>query len=75
MVQIRDLAQQAIETGYLTLEAEEQLRQLLSTHYELEDFNAFMVLQEAAMLGKVRQESRERLKAKASSSIAVVCKA
>lgn len=63
MVRIRDLAQQALQTGYLTMAAEEQLRQLLSTRYGLEDFNAFMILQEAAMLGQVKQESRERLKA------------
>ncbi len=62
MTKIRDLAQQALQTGYLTMAAEEQLRQLLSTRYELEDFNAFMSLQQAAMLGQVKQESRERLK-------------
>lgn len=62
MNKIRDLAQQALQTGYLTMAAEEQLRQLLSTRYELEDFNAFMSLQQAAMLGQVKQESRERLK-------------
>lgn len=62
MTKIRDLAQQALQTGYLTMAAEEQLRQLLSTRYELEDFNAFMRLQQAAMLGQVKQESRERLK-------------
>lgn len=62
MTKIRDLAQQALQTGYLTMAAEEQLRQLLSTHYGLEDFNAFMSLQQAAMLGQVKQESRERLK-------------
>jgi hypothetical protein len=63
MAQIRNLAQQALKTGYLTVEAEEQLRQLLSNRYEIEDFNAFMMLQEAAMQGKVKQESRERLRA------------
>lgn len=62
MAKIRELAQQALQTGYLTMAAEEQLRQLLSTRYGLEDFNAFMILQEAAMLGQVKQESRERLK-------------
>jgi hypothetical protein len=62
MALIRDLAQQALSTGYLTMEAEEQLRRLLSTRYGLEDLNAFMVLQEAAMQGRVKQESRERLK-------------
>ncbi|WP_250124259.1 hypothetical protein [Chroococcidiopsis sp. CCMEE 29] len=62
MVEIRELAQKALNLGYLTIEAEEQLRQLLSNRYELEDFNAFMALQEAAMKGQVKQESREHLR-------------
>ncbi|MBH8555123.1 hypothetical protein I8751_22790 [Nostocaceae cyanobacterium CENA357] len=60
MTRIRDVVQQALTTGYLTVEAENQLRHLLTTPYDLEDLNAFMTLQEAAMNGKVRQESRER---------------
>ncbi|WP_293127559.1 hypothetical protein [Microcoleus sp. bin38.metabat.b11b12b14.051] len=60
MVLIRDLAQQALSLGYLTLEAENQLRRMLTTtKYELEDLNAFMTLQLAAMSGLVKQESRE----------------
>lgn len=72
MAEIRDLALQAIKTGYLTLEAEEKLRCLMSNHYEQEDFLAFMRLQEAAMQGKVRQESRERLKQR---SLAIAARA
>ncbi len=60
MIRIRDVVHSALATGYLTLEAENQLRQLLTRHYDLEDFNAFMNLQEAAMTGKVRQEAREQ---------------
>jgi beta-lactamase superfamily II metal-dependent hydrolase len=60
MARIRDLVQEALATGYLTVEAEDRLRQLLTTRYDLEDFNAFMALQEAAMTGKVKQQSRER---------------
>lgn len=60
MALIRELVQKALKTGYLTIEAEEQLRQLLTTQYDLEDLNAFMTLQEAAMAGIVKQESRER---------------
>lgn len=57
---IRDLVTTALTTGYLTVEAEEQLRQLLQkTKYGIEDVNAFMRLQQAAMAGLVRQESRE----------------
>lgn len=56
---IRDLAQQALATGYLTIAAENQLRKLLKTKYGMEDFYAFMNLQAAAMSGQVKQESRE----------------
>jgi hypothetical protein len=62
MARIRDVTQQALATGYLTIEAENQLRQLLQTHYDSEDLNAFMTLQWAAMQGTVRQESRELLR-------------
>jgi hypothetical protein len=60
MTRIRDVVQQALATGYLTVEAENQLRKLLKTRYDLEDFKAFMSLQEAAMMGEVKQQSRER---------------
>jgi hypothetical protein len=60
MTRIRDVVRQALATGYLTQEAENQLRQLLTTRYDLEDFKAFMTLQEAAMMGRVKQESREK---------------
>jgi hypothetical protein len=60
MNRIRDVVQKALATGYLTMEAENQLRKLLTTQYDLEDFNAFMTLQQAAMTGKVKQESREQ---------------
>ena len=58
---IRELVSQALNTGYLTIEAEEKLRIMLKDKYELEDFEAFINLQKAAMLGLVRQESRELL--------------
>jgi hypothetical protein len=56
---IRELVQQALTTGYLTVEAEEQLRQLLQRKYDLDDLDAFIKLQQAAMCGQVKQESRE----------------
>lgn len=59
MVLIREIAQQALTVGYLTIEAENELRQMLTnTQYDLEDLNAFMTLQLAAMSGTVKQESR-----------------
>lgn len=59
MVLIRDLVKQTLSAGYLTIDVENQLRMLLRTKYELEDLNAFMKLQKAAMTGFVKQESRE----------------
>jgi hypothetical protein len=63
MLFIRDIVQQALATGYLTIAAQEQLRQLLqTTKYEKEDINAFMALQKAAMDGHVQQEIRELIR-------------
>lgn len=59
MYLIREVVQQALRTGYLTLAAENQLRQLLQKKYDLEDLDAFILLQQAAMSGQVKQESRE----------------
>lgn len=61
MEMIREVAKKALMTGYLTLEAEEKLRILLQKKYEIEDLEAFIDLQQAAMLGRVIQESRELL--------------
>jgi hypothetical protein len=60
MVRIRGIVQQAINTGYLDLKAEEQLRQLLSAKYDGDDLRCFMKLQLAAMNGEVKLESHER---------------
>jgi hypothetical protein len=58
---IREVVEQAINTGFLSIEAEEKLRNMLKNKYELEDLEAFIWLQKEAMLGRVRQESRELL--------------
>jgi hypothetical protein len=57
-MQIREVVQQVLSSGFLSIEAEDQLRRMLSTKYDREDFQAFMQLQNAAMIGSVRQESR-----------------
>lgn len=59
MVKIREIVRQALVWNYLTVEAENKLRQLLKSKYEEEDLNAFIELQKAVMNGRVRQESRE----------------
>lgn len=61
---IREIAKQALKTGYLSLEAEENLRRMLKNKYDLEDLEAFIDLQQAAMVGMVKQESRELLAAR-----------
>ncbi|MCL1468372.1 hypothetical protein [Argonema galeatum] len=62
MYLIREVVQQALTTGYLSVAAEEDLRQLLQKRYDLEDLDAFMALQQEAMAGRVTQESRELIK-------------
>jgi hypothetical protein len=52
------VVEQALQSGVLSIECEEQLRLLLSQKYDREEFWAFMRLQEAAMTGAIRQESR-----------------
>ena len=59
MLLIRDIVQQSLTTGYLTVNAEERLRELLRAKYSLDDLKAFMSLQQAAITGNVKQESRE----------------
>jgi dephospho-CoA kinase len=62
MSTIHQLVQQALAQGYLTIDAEQQLRNLVqTTKYSLEDMNAFVNLQIAAKDGHIRQESREKL--------------
>ncbi|MEG4817093.1 hypothetical protein [Microcoleus sp. K5-D4] len=63
MVQIREVVKQAIAAGYLSLEAENEMQNIFSSaKCDLEDLNAFMSLQLAAMAGRVRQESLELMK-------------
>lgn len=59
---IREVVQQAIAAGYLSLEAENQMRQFFaSAKCDLEDLNAFMSLQLAAMAGRVKREALESI--------------
>ncbi len=70
---IRDVVTQALTTGLLTLEAENQLRILLSHKYGYEDLQAFMALQSAAMIGQVEQESRLKYPSVRSPRLATYC--
>jgi hypothetical protein len=59
MLLIREVVKDAFAIGCLTIQAEDQLRQLLAMKYDSEDFRAFMLLQQSVMSGTIRQESRE----------------
>lgn len=60
---ISEVVNQALKTGYLSLEAENRLRAMLKNKYELADLEAFISLQQATRIGMVKQESRELLAA------------
>jgi len=70
---IREIVQEAEKTGYLTLQAEDQLRHLLAKKYDWEDFTAFIQLQEAVMEERVKQESRELIDRLSSCSTPMSC--
>ena len=58
-VPINTIVQQALMTGYLTVEAENELRRILQCKLSADDLKAFWTLQNAAMMGCAKQESRE----------------
>ena len=65
---ISTIVRKALETGYLTVEAEEMLRQQLQmTKYGLEDFEAFITLQKEVMEGRVRHQALELLRSSGCS--------
>jgi hypothetical protein len=59
MSMICEIVHQVLQAGYLTVEAEEQLRQLFALGHDLEDIEALTRLQQAATSGRVKQLSRE----------------
>lgn len=62
---ISNLVREAIDTGCLTVETEDRLRNLLQmTKYGREDLDAFVNLNHAVREGQIRQESRELLELK-----------
>ncbi len=60
MVLIKEIVQQALTTGYLSVADQNQMQVLLQTSYDSEDLDAFIILQRAVMAGDVKEESRTR---------------
>jgi hypothetical protein len=59
MSTISEIVYKVLQSRYLTVEAEEQLRQLFITRYDLQDIEALTQLQQATTSGWVKQQSRE----------------
>jgi hypothetical protein len=59
MSDIREIVHKVLQSGYLTIETEEQLRQLFAIRYDIQDIEALTQLQQATNLGLVKQQSRE----------------
>jgi hypothetical protein len=59
MSTIREIVHQVLQSGYLTVEIEQKVRQLFATKYDLEDIEALTRLQQATISGQVKQQSRE----------------
>jgi hypothetical protein len=60
MVLIKEVVQEALTTGYLSVVAEDQMRVLIQTNYDSEDLDAWIILQRAVVTGDVKQESRRK---------------
>lgn len=54
---MRKAIRKAFQTGYLSAELEEQIRQLFNSGCGLEDIDALIDLQYAVMAGQVKRES------------------
>ncbi|MCW6035410.1 hypothetical protein K4A83_03850 [Spirulina subsalsa FACHB-351] len=61
MGSISEIVQQALRQGYLTIEAEQELRILLGRNCPCDDMKIFCQLQMEIMEGRVTQEAREKL--------------
>lgn len=59
MSTVSEIVQNVLKNGYLSVEVEEQLRQLFTLRYSLEDIEALTRLQKATSSGRVKQESRD----------------
>ena len=62
---MKEIVQQALKTGYLSIAAQNQIRLLLQSDYDSDDLDAYIILQRAVVAGDVKQEARTQ---KASGS-------
>ncbi|OUL33673.1 hypothetical protein [Nostoc sp. 106C] len=57
---MKEIVQQALNTGYLSVTAQNQIRLLLQSDYDSEDLDAYIILQRAVVAGDVKQEPRSQ---------------
>ncbi|MDF5706204.1 MAG: hypothetical protein PUP90_00660 [Nostoc sp. S4] len=65
MALIKEIVEEALASGYLSIVAEGKIRSLIESDYDSEDLDAWILLQRAVVAGDVKQESRRK---KVSSS-------
>ncbi|MBD2202301.1 hypothetical protein H6G33_11760 [Calothrix sp. FACHB-1219] len=65
---MKEIVNQALTSGYLSLAAQHQIRLLLQSEYDSEDLDAYIILQRAVLAGDVKQESRVQKSAGANTA-------
>ncbi|MEH1848784.1 MAG: hypothetical protein V7L25_28390 [Nostoc sp.] len=60
MALIKEIVEEALTIGYLSVVAENKLRSQLQSNYDSEDLDAWIILQRAIMAGDVKQQSRRK---------------
>ncbi|MBK1990178.1 hypothetical protein A0J48_022065 [Sphaerospermopsis aphanizomenoides BCCUSP55] len=57
MIAIKEIVQQALDTGYLSVMAQDQIHKLLQTNYDSEDLDALIILHRSIADNEVKQET------------------
>jgi propanediol dehydratase large subunit len=60
MALIKEIVQEALASGYLSIVAEDQMRSLMRSNYDSEDLDAWIILQRSVVAGDIKQESRRK---------------
>ncbi len=60
MILIKEIVQQALTSGYLSIADQNQMQLLLQSNYDSDDLDAFIILQRAVVAGDVKRESRSQ---------------
>ncbi|HLO87902.1 MAG TPA: hypothetical protein VK203_23235 [Nostocaceae cyanobacterium] len=65
---IKEIVQEALATGYLDAQEQNQIRMLLQSNYDSEDLDAYIILQRAIAAGEVHRESNSQKSYSSSKS-------